>query len=374
MVLACAVPLSLLLSALFVQILRRTASGNPIDRLFASVGSRFFPGADNNALAGRGYGVVLCVVLLLAAGNMLSLKVVEEPRVFYIILLGVLTGLVTWWLACDVKPDESSTTGVISPLGVLVMLSAFMVAYQLLQGFGAGLMLLAAWLSLALALPAALQDEAENMSQLATPALALSRVLLFATILVLYRLFSMRFRTDIQGVALTDHYAFFGFLAGAMTPAWLSGLLWSPALSVAEEKDLAGARLGRLVLVGVLALAIPASILVLWGAKCALALLAGLALATVSGAWTGMSTQRAPVVLPRAIMTTSLCALAVALALTQWTHHVLPVAEMTRADRIRVLAGIMGAFLVLLLIADYGGRFIDWTQRRRKATVVGVLP
>ena len=368
---ACGVPLSLLLSALIVQILVRPASGNPINRLFAGVGRRFFPDTEGDALAGRGYGIVLCAVLLLALGNVLSLKLIEEPRLFSVILLGVLAGLVAWWLARDAKPGESVTAGSLSPLAALVMLSAFMVSYQLLQGFGAGLMLLAAWISLALALPAALQDEGDNVEsvtagQFSSTALALSRLLLFAVVLLLYRVFTMRFRDDLQGVALTDHYALFGFLAGAMTPGLLTGLLWSPMLAVAEEKNLAGARLGRLALTAVLALAVPAAILVLWGAKCALALLAGLALATVSGHLPAVSTQRVAMMLPRAVMTTSLFAVAIALALTQWTQHILPVAEMTRADRIRILAGVVGGLLVLLLIADYGGRLIDWMQRRRR--------
>jgi hypothetical protein len=381
MLLACGVPLSLLLSALMVRVLVRPASGNPINRLFAGVGRRYFPDTDSDALAGRGYGIVLCGVLLLALGNVLSLKLIEEPRLFSVILLGVLTGLVTWWLAHESRPataatEETMMPGSLSPLAALVMLCAFMVSYQLLQGFGAGLMLLAAWMSLALALPGALQDEGDYAESAVVPQfwstpLALSRVLMFATVLLLYRVFSMRFRDDLHGVALTDHYALFGFLAGAMTPGLLAGLLWSPVLVLAEGKNLAGARLGRLLLVAVLALAVPAAILVLWGAKCALALLAGLALATVGGHLPSVSARRAAEMLPRAIMATSLFAVAIALALVQWTHRVLPVAEMTRADRIRVLAGVVGALLILLLIADYGGRLIDWAQRRRQTSGTG---
>jgi len=366
--LACGVPLSLLLSALLVQILVRPASGNPINRLFAGIGRRFFSHSDSDALAGRGYGIVLCVVLLLALGNFLSLKLIEEPRLFSVILLGVLTGLVTWWLVRGAKSNEPTNTNSLSPLAALIVLSAFMVSYQLLQGFGTGLMLLAAWLSLALALPAALQDESEDIesTQSSSTALALSRLLFFTTVLLLYRVFTMRFRDDLHGVSLTDHYALFGFLAGAMTPNLLAGMLWSPALTTTDDRDLSGARLGRLVLTAVLALAIPTAILVLWGAKCALALLAGLALATVSGYAATGSTQGALLSLPRAMMTTSLFAVAVALALVQWAHRILPVAEMTRADRIRILATVVGGLLILLLIADYGGRLIDWARRRRQ--------
>jgi multisubunit Na+/H+ antiporter MnhB subunit len=59
----------------------------------------------------------------------------------------------------------------------------------------------------------------------------------------------------------------------------------------------------------------------------------------------------------------------IALALTQWTHRILPLAEMSRADRIRVLTWVVVGLLVLLLAADYGSRLMDWIRRRQSGSV-----
>src|SRR5581483_12288862 len=88
-----------------------------------------------------------------------------------------------------------------------------------------------------------------------------------------YRLVMTRFTSDLKGVSLTDNYALFGFLAGALLPSLLSGFLLRPGTPMT-----AGSALFRLVLTALLVLAAPAFILLLWGAKCAVALVLGLAL------------------------------------------------------------------------------------------------
>ena len=56
-------------------------------------------------------------------------------------------------------------------------------------------------------------------------------------------------------------------------------------------------------------------------------------------------------------MLTALLALAIGLAIAQWTRHVLPVSLMARADKVRLITQGAGLAAVLLLIA-YAGTFL----------------
>ena len=70
----------------------------------------------------------------------------------------------------------------------------------------------------------------------------------------------------------------------------------------------------------------------------------------------------------------ALFALAMMLALTQWTHHVLALALLSRAEKIRALAWIVGTTIALLLLADYGGRIGRWLKNRRQDTGTPLAP
>ncbi len=182
-------------------------------------------------------------------------------------------------------------------------------------------------------------------------------------ILLLYRLFQSRYSDLTRGVTLSDQYALFGFLVGAMTPALLSGFLLRPA----EAAPISPAgQIVRLVLVGALTLILPAFLLILWGAKCALALLFGLALAiaiTETGKWgneemlKGNKEARKPGGTAAFIsLFPALFSLAIALALSQWTQHILAYALMSRAEKTRILLWAVGSVIALIALGDYGGR------------------
>jgi hypothetical protein len=128
-------------------------------------------------------------------------------------------------------------------------------------------------------------------------------------------------------------------------------------------------------------LGVPFVLLLLFGAKCALALYFGLALAAVlpllqfgGGSEPGVDTASGTVrggggvgssylreLLP------ALLALAVALALGQWTHYVVPLALYARAAKLRLIQSVAVAVVVLLLATDYGGRLRAWWEARRGA-------
>src|SRR5262249_11709341 len=99
------------------------------------------------------------------------------------------------------------------------------------------------------------------------------------------------------------------------------------------------------------------------GPKCAVALLIGLALSGVQGSGFRVQEDSASTTTRHSPLITLLFSLAMGLALAQWTHQVLPFAEMSRAEKIHVLEWAVGALVVLILLSDYGGRYLDWRKR-----------
>jgi hypothetical protein len=371
---ACGVPLALLLSGLLARFLRCAPSRVP-----SFVPSSSGHGEATSSTQFSISAILVSLVLLLVLGNLLSTRVIEQPRVLYVIGVGFIAGLLIWWMVGIAEARSRLGTAMMtaSPPATLVVLGAFMVSFQMLQGFGVGLMLLALWTIAGLAMSVADEgvqkarsDEAPDVTAptsspiVPSPVrlLMLVRALLFGVLLLLYRLLETRFRADLRGVTLTDHYAFFGFLVGAMLPALLVGSLSRPASVVAARP---GAQAARLILAGALTLAAPAIMLTLWGAKIALALLAGLAISAAGDQWQASGERRSGLIAHYPSLLTPLFALAVALALAQWTHHILPLAELSRAERIRMLTWVVVGLMALLIAADYGSRLLGWAQKRK---------
>jgi hypothetical protein len=194
-------------------------------------------------------------------------------------------------------------------------------------------------------------DLAASDSQLAGLS-HLVRLLLFGVALALYRLFSVRFQSELRGVGLTDHYALFGIMVGVLLPQALAGFLGGARLG---STDSDGSRMLRLIITGLLVLVVPALVLTIWGAKCALAIMIGLLFSTLFDAS----------ILP------ALLAVAAALAMTQWLHHVLPLAQLTRDQKVGLLGWSTVIAIVLVLVNEFGGRLQGIAAGRRPTTAKG---
>jgi hypothetical protein len=272
---------------------------------------------------------------------LLALKIVSEPRITLVAAVGLAVGAMVWWSAVDEARSSTATASL--PLGALVVVAGIVVAFGLLQGFGIGMMLLTAWPASAMALT----SEREPNPTTLVPARCL-QMLVFGCVLVLQRFFEQRYRADLRGVAITDYYALLGFLGGAMMPSLLSNLL------PRSESSSPGAVAIRLIFVGVLCLAALTACMLLWGTKISFALFFGLALSML--------------ILARAAslasQTAALLAMAFALALTEWTRHLLPLAELSHTERLRALSLVVVVLLILIVAGELATRFQSRGARR----------
>src|SRR5262249_26293895 len=148
---------------------------------------------DRQRLAARGWRWIVVIALLAGLGKLLSVKAVVQPHLFHVVGLGLAVGLMAWWLMAErvqdsgfgVQETPDPSTQHLAPhtdyngaRAVLALLAGFIVAYQMMGGYGVGLMLLAAWPALAFALSAALETVTDN-SSLTPHALRLTPLLSF---------------------------------------------------------------------------------------------------------------------------------------------------------------------------------------------------
>ena len=334
-------------------------------------GDAFGRGSVRGPLRG-GWRVVLSAGVLLGLADLVGQRVIGQPNLVAVAGMGVALALVLWWLVADGDRDGGTSVptfsaqeiAVAGALAAAAVLGAFMVAFYLLAGYGVGVMLLAAWPVFDLAvLPVLCQQAAAEPIARSRDDMAmvrsLSRFLLFGVMLLLYRLLTTRFDGDLRGATLTDEFALFGFLVGATLPWLLTGVFGhSPSPSP-------GWSLARLVLVLSAAVAVPGLMLAVWGAKTALALIAGLALATIGYQVGGGDMPAKAATQPTPAWTTMLApliALVTALAMTVWMHPVVQFAEQTRAVRMHLVAWVLGMLILAIAAADYGGRAGAWRR------------
>lgn len=307
-------------------------------------------------------------------GSLLSL-IAGPSRLFHLIGIGLIIGLIVWWVsAAWMRQDqEGENTGAgwqNGALGILVVLVGTMVAYQILAGFGIGLMLLGVWSMIGLGLlraqePAAREAAKQTDNTATRVALQLVRLGIFGAMLALYRLYTTQFEGDMPRLAYTDQYAVCGFLAGVALPLLLGGFLLR---SRADTPTSPLAQLFRLCVTGALLLSIPSYLLLLWGQKCVIALLIGLALTVVE---IGQSSSGDILKEMLGKLIPALMALGIGLALNEWADRILPMADWTRVQKEHVLIQLVGILIVLVLAADYGGRLAAW---RKGPKVPGVAP
>ena len=321
-IISVAVPFVLLLCALPADLMARKI---PFPQLM--------PRRDVEVGTARGWQVILAAIVLLILTQLLATKVADKPELLFCVASGAVAGFIAWRLCAD---DEENS---LPFLASLVLLAAFIVSYRLMQGFGGGAMILAAWL------PALADDEAEihplspaQRAPVSHPSSLIPRpffnLLAFGAVAMLYRFAATRFRYDLDTLQLDEYFSFFALMLGAALPPFLARLQAHKGEQSPVESGL------RALMCGAFLLAVPAVGVMLWGAQTALVLTAGAAIGLLL--LSAQNLRIAP----------AFFALGGALALAQWTKHALPLYEITRADKTKYLGALTVALAVLLLMVD----------------------
>ena len=338
-VLASGVPLLLFLGALPDVLYSAAALRLPLSGLVARASGSVLPTEEAREAMARGIRLILGGLLMVGLAFLVSRKVVEQPAIVTVTAIGIIAALAAWWLLRDPSEGESPAPNV--ALAVLVLLAGIMTSYQMLAGFGVAVAVISGWLVGGIAFSG---RRAAGVGDSPAGAL-LAQTLCFGTAFVIYRVAVERFRDELRGVPLVDHYALFGFVFGLLIP----GLI---ARFQTAGEDSAGWRpLIRVVVAGLLLLAAPAAIILVWGQKTLVTFLFGLALAATP------AFGRSGVQAFRYSGVQALFAIGMGLAVAQWTHLAMPLAALPRLDKLRILAWLVGIVVVLLISSDLFSRF-----------------
>lgn len=358
------------------------AAGIPL-ALFCSalVASLLSSRAQSTLSAPHVLTALVSVAMLLCLGYLLNTRLLSSMRGFYAAEIGLLAGLLVAWTAramsgrveliptdSNRKADEAAQSTLEampevapSPLPLLVLFSAFVVSYQMWQGFGTALMLLAAW---PVAFSAALSVD-ETRGDRDVDAVAFARrdatrqaiiaALFFSAVLLASRVFDTRFRDVLRVAFASDQHALFGLLIGALLPPCGAKLFFLDA-----DSSRSASTIWRAMMVGAAVALVLGWLVMLWGVRPLPAVFAGLALGAGSSAIFGTRGRFAI----RETASSTFVALGAALLLVQWTGRVLPLAQASRGQRLEWLSWGVALAAMAVLISAAATRARHWQMRK----------
>lgn len=266
--------------------------------------------------------------------------------IFPVVLVGLVSALLCRWVCMErARVENEGNSGAIgwqnSAVAALLVVACYLLAFSRHGGFGFSLAFIAFMALASLSLGTAISNRNERTVSavlLLPTAGFLTRFFLFGVIIALYRLFTVRFASDVRGASLTDYFGLIGMLTGVLLPVMINGQLGRDPSALVNKSGLG---MFRLFLQALLTLLVPALMVTLMGAKCGQALLIGLALS---------------VVIFEVSFLPALLAVGIALALGQWTHHIMPWSELTRSQKVNLLLMQGAAIVVIYLISAFMSR------------------
>ena len=282
--------------------------------------------------------VLIAVILGLTA--IYSARIVHDWALFGVVAVGMAIAMLASWLGAKLAASENGADGLDAASGVVLLAVAFAVAtFKIWSGLGIALGLLAAW---PIALFLAGSGERTR---------ALRGFLSLGLVVLLFRLFLERYRSDIGTADLRIHYTFIGALLGAIIPFTFVSTL-SRMRSLAEP----GARAeARIAFIGLMAALSPILLYLVWDIKVVLGLVFGLTAAVAFLLMVRLSRDES------ILAKCSIALLAIGSQLAAITFMgPLTQFELTRCARISVLIAIVLIAAVWLVLTAI------WSARRSR--------
>jgi hypothetical protein len=256
-------------------------------------------------------------------------------------IVGITATLLCSWLSPSASSgtDAASQDGGKSTLALMAVLASSLLAYQLLAGFGVTLAALAGFLPLGLLLVNSGDGQTITRSVQAPVAIACA-----ATGMGLYRLFFSLYDGNFPLSPYTDQYAVFGLTAGIALPLVLSQIGYGSARS--SSNSASGL---SLICAGLVSVLVPCALLVLWGNRCTIAFIAA---SSISSAL--LLALRSGGVQPDNGLMQSACtlfgSLAIPVFMCEWAHYALSNPLYTRESKEHFAIGLAIILAVVILL------------------------
>lgn len=358
LLLGSALPFLVIVTTLFHAQTVRILSQVKIVRFAPRVFGRLFLSEDAPLIGARVGQILLSGLLLFGLSRWIQGRLDMEKEFSLLLLLGMGTGVLIWWLHADLlhKEPKAGTGWQTSMLSVLILIGMMMFTYQWTHNTGVGIALIGMWLPLAFAILTNLIPKTETEEESPTPPLplALLRITLFGAALYAYQFYEFRFAIHSSHLTTTnEHYRLCVFVIGAAIPMLLTQWLW-------RQKPTAL----RTVLSGAIAIAVPALLILLFRSEIAVWLFWGGVFSILFSelGFPKQTEEQENLTLPReAVLLPALYGIISLVVLNEWADYILQFADLKKSQRLRLLAYVVGGIFALVLASDYGTR---WRERK----------
>jgi hypothetical protein len=302
-----------------------------------------------------------CILLFIAGSRFIDTHLLNEPGLPLLCLIGCVIGLLIWMFEKNQTYDRHSGSSYSLITGFLVI-SGYAVGFYKMNGFGTAIVMMSILLPLALKMIFR-QEKTEDVNENYLKSLQVKsdfsiRILVMASLLILFRDYAVRYDHALRGAGLTDHFALIGFVTGVFLPGALSEFFVPRLL----ENPSIISRLLRLGLLAVFIICTPGILVLLWGAKCMSAVLAGLAISSLIRFQSNEKSDSS-ISLSDFSIYPELIAIALGLTSFQWTLQFLNLSQLSRADKTHILLWIISAIILVYVIADIGARLLHPTKQ-----------
>jgi hypothetical protein len=350
---ATALPLTALVTAAPSKLAAALARALPLGRFAARLAGAALKDEEARSAAERAWRFLFTGAVMLAAAWTVSTKITANPDLLKCLGIGLGCGLLVWWLSADAAMRRPDTAAGVAPLASFAALAAVSMGYSLDLGFGVAAVSVGLATGVLYSATGAVHD-ADETDLAHRVAGSVLPILAAAAVVVLYRLEVSRFSELVRSAGMLDFFELMTILVGAVLPNALAA--WQMGSEPVGATRSGGAAV-RLAGVAVTLLAVCAVSILVWGEKSPLGLLLGFALGCLVPASAARSDNRT-VWLHNGLR--SLFATAGAMALAQWSGHLLRMEELTRGTRIQVVTGtavLIGVLWILqAVVSSRGGQ------------------
>ena len=298
------------------------------------VGTELGLGARLREKPGLSYSLSALTAVALVAGlsAIYSWRIVGDWRFLGVVAVGIGVAAIVAWLAASLNRGENRAAGLdVASASVLLVIAFVVACFKLWAGLGIALGLVAAW---SVVLPALGSPELTGLSR------ALRGILSLGLVVLLFRLFIERYRSDLGSTDLQVHYTFVGAMLGAVLPfMFISSLARLKRLTDSDETGSTGIwMLLEVGSIGLVAAASPILLYLIWEMKAVLGFVFGLAAAVAFLLLVRLSDEREGSLFGSCSI--ALLAIGSQLAAVQFVGPLIEL-DLTRAARILILAAVV---------------------------------
>ncbi len=280
------------------------------------------------------------------------------------VLLGVVSTLLCTFLCSQSSQGQNRDHVAVgrSAFALITVLTSSLLAFQLLSGFGVAAAAISGFVTLGTVL--VLLPQLSNKWKISISTIA---AMLFAIIgMSLYRLFFSLYDGNFPLSPYTDQYAVFGLGVGIALPVGISNM----AISLPKASH-AWAAYFRLVCAAICAIAVPASLLILWGNRCSIAFLTSASLSAALMSCISLQADDEASVIRRSAVAL-VGSVAIPLFVCEWAHYAIDSGFVTRESKEHfalIIGSGLAIVIVILAVVKACGEPAETEQSSQQGTV-----